>query len=234
MATLTELFQNIADSIRNNSSITGEITALNFPSAIDSMTSDADATASSILNGKTAYVNGEKITGTIPSVEASTITPGTSNKTAISAGSYASGTITVAGDADLKANNIVQNKNIFGVTGNTWAGTLSFTGSYTGSTYLNQSESKLIVDKGTGYGILMLRKGSSTSYTLSFATQSNHTVKSGQTILYQSATSMWGGSSGNYIVMVFSGITSQLKASVATARASSGSGSSIQCTVTFS
>jgi hypothetical protein len=46
---------------------------------------------------------------------AQTVTPGTSNKT-LNAGYY-SGNITIAGDADLKAANIVSGKNIFGVAG---------------------------------------------------------------------------------------------------------------------
>lgn len=48
---------------------------------------------------------------------AATITPGTSAKTAVAAGRYTTGAVTVAGDADLVAANIVSGKNIFGVAG---------------------------------------------------------------------------------------------------------------------
>lgn len=151
-------------------------------------TSDATAASSDILSGKTAYVDGEKITGTIttktasnltangsvvtvpagyysaqakksvasatqatPSVSidkttgkvtatatqtagyvvagtksgtlqlafqpATTITPGTTNKTAVSSGYYTGGVITVKGDSNLVAGNIKKGTSIFGITG---------------------------------------------------------------------------------------------------------------------
>ena len=79
-------------------------------------TSDANATAGNILNGKTAYVNGAKVTGNIPSKAAATFTPSTSNQT-ISAGQYLSGAQTILGDADLISANILSGKNIFGIPG---------------------------------------------------------------------------------------------------------------------
>ena len=65
----------------------------------------ANAVAGNILKDKTAWVNGNKITGTIPSLAGSTITPSSAQQTVACSGKYMSGNIIVKA-ADLK--NIVQ------------------------------------------------------------------------------------------------------------------------------
>ena len=79
-------------------------------------TADADAGAADLLSGRTAYVNGEKVTGSIPYKAAATYTPAAADQT-IEAGQYLSGAQTVRGDANLKAENIKQGASIFGVAG---------------------------------------------------------------------------------------------------------------------
>ena len=59
---------------------------------------------------------GTKVNGSVPSLGAQTITPGTTAKT-IPAGRYLSGLQTIAGDGNLAAGNIKKGVSIFGVTG---------------------------------------------------------------------------------------------------------------------
>lgn len=56
------------------------------------------------------------LTASVTTKAAATITPGTSNQT-ISSGTYLTGTQTISGDSNLKAENIVAGKSIFGVSG---------------------------------------------------------------------------------------------------------------------
>lgn len=92
----------------------GLLTELESGSSLD--TSDATAVAADILKDKTAYVNGQKVTGTITSVNAQTITPTITDQT-VNSNVFLAGAITVAGDANLLAENIKSGVTIFGVTG---------------------------------------------------------------------------------------------------------------------
>lgn len=80
-------------------------------------TNDANATAESMQLGVSAYVNGTRVVGTAPIQEAKTVTPTTTEQTAVARGSFTSGAVKVAGDANLVAENIKEGVSIFGVTG---------------------------------------------------------------------------------------------------------------------
>lgn len=65
------------------------------------------------------YVSAGTKSGTkqLTTQAAKTITPSTSSQTAVASGVYTTGTVTIAGDSNLKAENIAEGVSIFGVTG---------------------------------------------------------------------------------------------------------------------
>lgn len=188
-------------------------------------TSDANAAAGDILSGKTAYVNGSKVTGNIPTKTSSdltasgatvtvpkgyfaaqtqksvattvqatpsisvnsntgqitasytqsmgyvsggtksdvynlstdsggTITPGTSDKTAVPAGKYTTGATYVAGDSNLVAGNIKQGVSIFGVAGSLASGTV-----YTGTATVTSDNLSMTLPTSTYSHVIILWTG---------------------------------------------------------------------------
>ena len=96
---------------------------INAPSIIEGLdTSDATATTSDILVSKTAYVNGEKITGIIPELNTQSYTPSTATQL-ISKEQYIKGDQIILGDTNLIPGNIKAGISIFGVDGTYKGGT---------------------------------------------------------------------------------------------------------------
>lgn len=122
--------RKVAGAIINRGGVTAEIAAgesYNVPSGFHDGTGSvaakplasqtvADAAASDIDSGKTAWVNGAKVTGTVTTAASLTGTPGTADKT-LGTNVHVTGAITVKGDANLAAGNIKSGVSIFGVAG---------------------------------------------------------------------------------------------------------------------
>lgn len=117
----------------------------------DSNTTDANAAASEILSGRTAYVNKNKITGEMPNNGAVTGTISTKAQTYTIPAGYHSGlgTVSIASTEQNKiiASNIKSGISILGVTGNysgeaVTAGAVNVTPYLTAQTILPSSISK--------------------------------------------------------------------------------------------
>lgn len=102
---------------QNGDVVTGNITTRSLSSPSISVSSSGLITAS--VSQNSGYVSSatKSATKQLTTQSGTTITPGTSQKTAVSSGRYTTGTVYVAGDADLVPGNIRQGVNIFGVTG---------------------------------------------------------------------------------------------------------------------
>lgn len=101
----------------NGNVLTGTMSTITLPTPGITVSSQGLITAS--YEADAGYTSGGSKSGTkqLTTQAGTTITPGSSQKTAVANGRYTTGTVYVAGDSNLKASNIKSGVNIFGVTG---------------------------------------------------------------------------------------------------------------------
>lgn len=102
---------------KDGNKITGNIATVT--QAIPSVTINGSGLITATATQSAGYVSAGTETGTrqLATQAEKTITPSTSSQTAVASGRYTTGVVTVAGDANLKAENIAEGVSIFGVTG---------------------------------------------------------------------------------------------------------------------
>ena len=166
------------------------------------------AEAKHILNGKTAIVNGEKLTGTMPVVNETTYTPTTSNQI-ISAGQYLQGDQTIKGDANLVAENIKSGVSIFGITGTHSGGfqvkSITTSGNYNSSAYRGSYWAAI---DNNGNLLLVVTGGTNTSYESIYFP--DFSAPSGVTQVGESFSTYTSMTASMLYCTVFSGITSNV------------------------
>ena len=153
---LNELKGQLADSINNKtgSSLTSNSTVdemaaiINSIKTLEQATADANATASNILVDKTAYVNGTKVTGTMPNKEAVTVSLNCDGSYTIPAGYHnGSGKVTANSlasqtSANATAGDILSGKTAW-VNGSKLTGTMANQGAITAGNSIVQSGDKV-------------------------------------------------------------------------------------------
>jgi len=151
------------------------------------------ARAPDVYPGKVIVgADGEPITGTMPTQGGSTITPGTSNKTAVAAGRYVTGNVVLAGNSNLVAGNIRKGASIFGVSG-AWEGYVS------PIVFVNSSG----LTKYSANGVTpMLYKGVASSSTDAFRTVNGYVEISVASINASTGALRWSGGVFNNAVVV--------------------------------
>lgn len=102
----------------NGNVLTGTMPNITLPSPGITVSTGGLITASYSQDAGYSAGGSKSATKQLTTQSGTTITPGTSQKTAVSSGRYTTGNVYVAGDSDLKAENIKDGVTIFGVRGN--------------------------------------------------------------------------------------------------------------------
>ncbi len=121
-------------------------------------------TASATQEAGVVSAGTKSVTEQLTTQAAKTVTPTTSNQTAVESGRYTTGAVTVKGEANLKAENIAEGVSIFGVLG-TFAGGggLSEFGGYpceTGTCVMSGGSCTIPHSLGTLKGAILMGKAS--------------------------------------------------------------------------
>lgn len=114
-----------ADDLRSGKQLVGadgSIVTGNLPEVIQatptiSVSSGGLITASATQSGGIVEGGTKSATRQLTTQGAKTVTPTTTNQTAVASGRYVTGDVVVSGDANLKAENIAEGVSIFGVQG---------------------------------------------------------------------------------------------------------------------
>lgn len=101
----------------DGSVVTGTLPEVEQATPAISVSSGGLITASAVQAGGIVADGTKSATQQLTTQGAKTVTPGTSTQTAVTSGRYTTGAVQVAGDANLKPENIVNGKSIFGVSG---------------------------------------------------------------------------------------------------------------------
>ena len=162
---LNELKSQLANSINNktgssltsNSTVDEMTVAINSIKTLEQATADANATASNILVDKTAYVNGAKITGTMPNKGTITTSLNCGGSYTIPAGYHnGSGKVTANSlasqtSANATAGNILKNKTAW-VNGSKITGTMPNLSADTPIQHESNNSTKVIQADGAFIG----------------------------------------------------------------------------------
>lgn len=101
----------------DGSVVTGTLPEVEQATPSISVSSGGLITATAVQVGGIVADGTKSATQQLTTQGAKTVTPGTSTQTAVASGRYTTGTVQVAGDSNLKAENIAEGVSIFGVSG---------------------------------------------------------------------------------------------------------------------
>ena len=153
-------------------------------------------TTAGYISAGTAGNASVSLTANVTTKAAATITPGTTNQT-IAAGTYLTGAQTIAGDADLKAENIAEGITIFGIEGTHYGGTDTSDATAAASDILASKTAYVATGKVTGT-IPSYSLPTATSTTRSYTNQA--TFGRSTSTRYINIPSGYYGTSGSYTI----------------------------------